>query len=158
MRWFAHFPLPTDNGKCLGQVNREEKCVEYLTYAEVRTRMHHFADGLIRLDLQPKKSCLGIYAANSREYVIAEYGCYRHTLVVVPIYDTLGSNVCSYIANQAEMTTIAVDKLDRIEKIVEKASDYNTLKHIILMKSNLINDEIRDKGNFFIAFTGIIYV
>jgi len=46
--------------------------------------------------------CIGIYLVNSPEYVVAEYGAYCHSLVVVPIYDTLGPNACAYIANQGK--------------------------------------------------------
>ena len=89
---------------------------------------------------------MGIYSINRPEYVISEYGCYNHSIVVIPIYDTLGANVASFIANQAEMTCITCDKTSRIDQIIEQASQFTTLKHIILMDSEQITDQLRNKG------------
>lgn len=110
--------------------------------------MKSFADGLLKLGLKPHSSRLGIYSTNSPEYIIAEYGSYHHSIVVVPIYDTLGTNVASFIANQAALEVVTVDKIERIETIVEQASTFTTLKHLVLMNSSLITEELREKGKF----------
>lgn len=78
--------------------------------------------------------------------MIVEYACYRQSFVVVPVYDTLGANVCSYIANQVEMTTIACDNVTRISNIIEQADKFKTLKNIILMKSEQAHDDLFEKG------------
>lgn len=55
------------------------------------------------MGLQPgEQTYVGIYATNCVEYVIAEYACYNHSIVVVPLYDTLGPNACRYIINQGD--------------------------------------------------------
>ena len=137
-----------DNGSCLGRTNRQTNTVDWITYEEVLARSKHFADGLLQLGLKSKnQSSLGIYSANCPEYVIAEYGSYRHSIIVVPIYDTLGTNVASFISNQAELTCITCDKVDRIDRIIEQANKFTTLKHIVLMNSHLVSDQLRAKGN-----------
>ena len=113
------------------------------------TRTKHFADGVLQLGLTPAKSCLGIYSQNCPEYVIAEYGAYRHSLIVVPIYDTLGTNVASFIANQAELTVITCDKTERIDRIIEQAEQFKTLEHIVLMNSAQITEQLREKGEWW---------
>ena len=73
-------------------------------------RLKNFGNGLYYiLDGASFKSrkqvpCVGIYSANCSDYVVAEYGCFTHSLVLVPIYDTLGPNACSYISNQGKTT------------------------------------------------------
>ena len=141
-----HHFLSGDAGRCLGRSNRATNSVDYLSYGTVLKRQKAFADGLLQLGLQPHHSKVGIYSANSPEYVLAEYGAYRHSLVVVPIYDTLGTNVASFIANQAQLSVVAVDKLERVEKVVEQATAFTSLRHLVLMNSGLINEEIRAKG------------
>ncbi|KAI2798292.1 hypothetical protein BLOT_013411 [Blomia tropicalis] len=132
--------------KCLGRFNPKTQLVDWLTYDQVLTRSKHFSDGLLQLGLKPSnESCMGIYSINRPEYVISEYGCYNHSIVVIPIYDTLGANVASFIANQAEMTCITCDKTLRIDQIIEQASQFTTLKHIILMDSEQITDQLRDQ-------------
>lgn len=138
--------LSGDAGRCLGRSNRATNSVDYIPYGTVLKRQKTFADGLLQLGLKPHSSKVGIYSANSPEYVLAEYGAYRHSLVVVPIYDTLGTNVASFIANQAQLSVVAVDKLERVEKVVEQAAAFTSLRHLVLMNSALINEEIRAKG------------
>lgn len=75
--------------------------MDWLSYAQVLDRIQHFGDGLLQIGLKSeKKSFLGIYATNCVEYVIAEYSCYRHSIAVVPLYDTLGPKACRFVINQ----------------------------------------------------------
>lgn len=97
------------SSNCLGRIELDKRSVSWLSYETVLKRIKNFGNGLYRtLGEESYRSrheppCVGIFATNCAEYVIAEYGCYWHSLVVVPIYDTLGPNVCSYIANQGKL-------------------------------------------------------
>ncbi|KAH9413468.1 hypothetical protein DERP_007945, partial [Dermatophagoides pteronyssinus] len=136
------------NGKCLGQYNTETKTIDWFNYCDVMQRMKLIADGIIKLfNLKPKKSLLGIYSINCMEYTLIEYACYKHSLVIVPIYDTLGTNIASFIANQAELTTIACDTIERLDRILEQAQLFHHLKYLIWLKTNdqQITIEIRNK-------------
>ncbi len=63
--------------------------------------MQHFGDGLVgSLQQRPKASIIGMYSINRMEYSIVEYGCYWHSMIIAPIYNTLGPDVCTFIANQ----------------------------------------------------------
>jgi long-chain acyl-CoA synthetase len=44
---------------------------------------------------------VGIFGANSPEWMLAMQGCNRMSLVCVPIYDTLGENAVEYIINHS---------------------------------------------------------
>ncbi|XP_017478681.1 PREDICTED: long-chain-fatty-acid--CoA ligase 5-like [Rhagoletis zephyria] len=63
---------------------------------------------------------------------MAEYSCYRHSIVVIPIYETLGSNVCVFIAKQAKLTAIFCDTLTRVDGVLKNVKECDTLKHIIV--------------------------
>lgn len=87
------------NGNCVGNINSTRTGIDWLSFDVVLRRSKLFADGLLQLGLEPK-STFGIYSINSSEYTIAEYSCYRHSIIVIPIYETLGSNVCGFISQQ----------------------------------------------------------
>lgn len=121
----------TVDGNCVGSINKARNGVDWLTFEQVLVRNKHFGDGLLQLGLKPKLT-FGIYSMNTPEYTIAEYACYRHSIVVIPIYETLGSNICAFIAKQAELSTIFCDTLDRVVNVLNNASDFQFLKHIIV--------------------------
>lgn len=106
--------------------------INWLTFNEVLTRNKYFADGLLHIGLEPK-STFGIYSINTPEYTIAEYGCYHHSIIVIPIYETLGSNICAFIAKQATLSAIFCDTLNRVESVLHNAKDFEYLKHIIVV-------------------------
>lgn len=121
--------------------------VTWMNYETVLCRVKHFADGLVKLGIKPaSQSCVGIYSANCSQYVIAEYGCYRHTMIVVPVYDTLGANIASFIANQTELSTIICDRASRVETILGQAKEFKTLKNIILMNAEQTTNVLREQG------------
>ena len=37
------------------------------------------------------------------QWVLAEQGCNRFSMVIVPLYDTLGPDACSFIINQGNV-------------------------------------------------------
>ena len=102
------------DGNCLGRIDNAAKLVTWINYQTVMKRITNFGNGLyhildgakIRNQTNGMFPCIGIYSKNCPEYVIAEYGCYWQSLVVVPIYDTLGPHACSFISNQGENFSI----------------------------------------------------
>lgn len=45
---------------------------------------------------------VGIYAQNCPEWILTEQGLYCQSMVIVPLYDTLGPEACNFIINQGE--------------------------------------------------------
>lgn len=43
----------------------------------------------------------GIYAQNCPEWILTEQAAYCYSMVIVPLYDTLGANACAFIVNQS---------------------------------------------------------
>lgn len=62
----------------------------WISYGDLLARTRHFGSGL--LSVEPHVTKVGIFATNCVDYVVAEFGAYRHSLIVVPLYDTLGPN------------------------------------------------------------------
>jgi long-chain acyl-CoA synthetase len=89
------------DGNCLGTINKKSNSVDWITYAQVLERINNFGNGLIHMGLKcGQNTFIGIYATNCVEYVFAEYGAYTQSMVVIPLYDTLGPNACRYIINK----------------------------------------------------------
>lgn len=82
---------------------------------------------------------IGIYATNCVEYVIAEFGSYNQSMTVVPLYDTLGPNACTFVVNQAGIELVVVDTEHRFEALISQASVLTTLKHIIVIQPLILS-------------------
>lgn len=51
-------------------------------------------------------ACVGLYAQNCTEWMLAELACHAYGWVPVPLYDTLGPDAVSYICNHAELAAV----------------------------------------------------
>lgn len=140
------------DGNCLGRIDNVAKLVTWINYQTVMKRITNFGNGLyhildgakIRNQTNGMFPCIGIYSKNCPEYVIAEYGCYWQSLVVVPIYDTLGPHACSFISNQAEIECIVCDKLERVQIILSEAHTIKSLRFLIVFDN--IPSSIKQKA------------
>ena len=90
---------------------------------------------------------LGIYATNCVEYVLAEFGAYSRSITVVPLYDTLGPNACTYIINQAGIECVVVDSQHRLEALISQANNLTRLKHIVVIDK--IMESFKSKATGF---------
>lgn len=81
-----------------------------MRYEEALLRAQNLGSGLVALGLQPGPNTLvGIYSQNSPEWVLAEHALYSFSMVVVPLYDTLGPEACKYIINQGTLANRDAD-------------------------------------------------
>lgn len=72
-----------------------------MRYEEALLRAQNFGSGLVALGLKPTPNTLvGIYSQNCPEWVLSEHALYSYSMVIVPLYDTLGPEACRYIINQ----------------------------------------------------------
>uniref|UniRef100_A0A672QQS2 Long-chain-fatty-acid--CoA ligase n=1 Tax=Sinocyclocheilus grahami TaxID=75366 RepID=A0A672QQS2_SINGR len=69
------------------------------------------------------------------QWIISELACYTYSMVVVPLYDTLGPDAIRYIINTAEISTVICDKAQKAAVLLENVQRGDTpgLKMIILM-------------------------
>lgn len=133
--WILILFFPSqDNGKCLGKLNSKTGTYDWLTFEQTLDRIRHFGSGLVHLGLKAGSSSrIGIYATNCVDYVIAEYGAYNHSMVVVPLYDTLGPNAVTFILNEADIEVVICDTEDRLRALTIESGHFKKLKHVILV-------------------------
>ncbi|XP_069467891.1 long-chain-fatty-acid--CoA ligase 5 [Ambystoma mexicanum] len=134
------------NGPCLG-FRKPNQPYEWLSYKEASDRAELLGSGLIHKGCQPSpEQFVGIFAQNRPEWVIAELACYTYSMVVVPLYDTLGPEAIVFIVNRAELSTVVCDKPDKAAILLDNCEKGLTmgLKTIILMDP--FGSEVKERG------------
>jgi len=86
---------------------------------------------MLALGARPKQ-LIGIYSQNRPEWILYEQGCYSFSLVVVPLYDTLGPDACAFIIRQTDMQVVIVEDDGKAAMLLEKAP--RSLKIIVAIK------------------------
>ncbi|XP_073658590.1 long-chain-fatty-acid--CoA ligase 6 isoform X5 [Tursiops truncatus] len=134
------------NGPCLGFRN-PKKPYQWLSYQEVADRAEFLGSGLLQHNCKPcTDQFIGIFAQNRPEWIIAELACYTYSMVVVPLYDTLGPGAIRYIIDTADISTVIVDKPQKAVVLLEHVERKETpgLKLIILMEP--FEEALKDRG------------
>ncbi|CAF3251373.1 unnamed protein product [Rotaria sp. Silwood2] len=137
------------DGKCLGyRVDRESE-YQWVSYEEADQIGTEIGSGLIQLgENNGQNTFIGIYAVNSVEWMTTALACHFHSMVYVPLYDTLGEPAIIHIINQTLLKTVFVDKPENVLALLKLANQVSTLKRIVLTKK-LPSDkdlEIRNKA------------
>uniref|UniRef100_A0A8C0NGM0 Long-chain-fatty-acid--CoA ligase n=1 Tax=Canis lupus familiaris TaxID=9615 RepID=A0A8C0NGM0_CANLF len=110
-------------------------------YDDVRTIYEGFQRGI---QVSNDGPCLGSRKPDQpyewlsyKQWVIIEQGCFAYSMVVVPLYDTLGTEAITYIINKAELSLIFVDKPDKANLLLDGVENklIPGLKIIVLMDS-----------------------
>ncbi|XP_078252807.1 long-chain-fatty-acid--CoA ligase 1a [Rhinoraja longicauda] len=136
------------NGPCLG-FRKPNQPFQWMSYREVIERAEHIGAGFIRRGYKGANSeYIGIYAQNRPEWVIVEQACYTFSMVVVPLYDTLGVEAISYIINKADIEVVICDTAVRAGMILKGVESGITseIKTIVVMDSfgeDLVRQGIR---------------
>ncbi|NXR96908.1 ACSL6 ligase, partial [Hypocryptadius cinnamomeus] len=95
----------SENGPCLG-FRKPKQPYQWLSYKEVAERAEALGSGLLQQGCKPStKQFIGVFAQNRPEWIISELACYTYSMVVVPLYDTLGPGAIRYIVNTGKIKT-----------------------------------------------------
>lgn len=94
-------------------------------------RAKNFGSGLVAIGIQPHQ-LVGIYSQNRPEWILFEQGAYCYSLVIVPLYDTLGPDACAFIIKHTDMSTVIVEDDKKANLILDKAP--RGLKKLIAIK------------------------
>ncbi|GFV44669.1 long-chain-fatty-acid--CoA ligase 1 [Trichonephila clavipes] len=138
----------SENGNCLGYKSSKTE-YSWVTYGEVIERSKNIASGLVHIGMKPgQDSFLGIYAQNAVEWILTEHACYNQSAVIVPLYDTLGPNACSFIINQAEIKIVVCDKEEKVSSLLDRKEDTPFLTNIVVVNepSDKIKEFALEKG------------
>ncbi|KAK3921551.1 LOW QUALITY PROTEIN: Long-chain-fatty-acid--CoA ligase 5 [Frankliniella fusca] len=121
----------SNNGPCLGW--RETPTKPWLHYNEALLRAKNLGSGLVTLGLAPGvKSFVGIYSVNCPEWVLTEQAVYTYSMVLVPLYDTLGPDATAFIIKEAEISVVVCEDDAKANLLLEKAP--RCLKKIVAIK------------------------
>ncbi|KAL5282251.1 hypothetical protein ACFFRR_005444 [Megaselia abdita] len=121
----------SNNSPCLGWRESLHSQYQWMNYDETLLRAKNFGSGMMSLGIQAK-ALVGIYSCNRPEWILYEQGCYCYSLVVVPLYDTLGPEACAFIMMQTEMSLVVVEDDSKANLLLEKAP--KSLKVLIGIK------------------------
>uniref|UniRef100_A0A3P9IPM6 Long-chain-fatty-acid--CoA ligase n=1 Tax=Oryzias latipes TaxID=8090 RepID=A0A3P9IPM6_ORYLA len=134
------------NGPCLGH-RKPGRPYQWLKYKQVSDRAEHLGSGLLQKGLKPNTNTFfGIFAQNRPEWIIGELACYTYSMVVVPLYDTLGPEALVFIIDRAEISTVLCDDQTKAEILLQnrEKGETSVLKLIIIMDS--FNPELFERG------------
>ncbi|GMS93212.1 hypothetical protein PENTCL1PPCAC_15387, partial [Pristionchus entomophagus] len=132
---------------CLGE-RIDGKTYQFLTYAQVFRHSTDFASALVKkLGMKPGNDTnMGIYAKNSPKWFISSLAAASQSIVVVPLYDTLGADIANFIVNQAEIEVIVVDNVDKARKLISGKADIPTLRHIVVLEEVEVDKALEEDG------------
>ncbi|XP_053086948.1 long-chain-fatty-acid--CoA ligase 1a isoform X3 [Pangasianodon hypophthalmus] len=139
----------SNNGPCLGS-RKPKQPYEWLSYKEVADRAEMIGSALLhRGHSKAGDKYIGIFSQNRPEWTISELACYTYSLVAVPLYDTLGTEAISYIIDQAEISTVICDVVEKVCTVLECVSGReHSVKTIVLMeeKNSELNTRAEKEG------------
>lgn len=134
------------NGPCLGY-RKLGRPYQWLKYKQVSDRAEHLGSGLLHKGLKPNSDTfIGIFAQNRPEWIISELACYTYSMVVVPLYDTLGPEALVFIIDRAEISTVICDNQSKAETLLQTREKGQTpvLKTIVVMDA--FDSEMVERG------------
>jgi long-chain acyl-CoA synthetase len=108
---FLHGLKASNNGDCLGYRPSKDEPYKWLSYREVLDRSQQLASGLMQLGAKfVNDQFIGVISQNRVEWKVTEQACNGYSMVLVPLYDTLGPESITHIMNQCELKIVVVDK------------------------------------------------
>ncbi|XP_069835883.1 long-chain-fatty-acid--CoA ligase 5 [Dendropsophus ebraccatus] len=134
------------NGDCLGY-RKPNQPYQWITYKQVVDRAEHLGSGFIHKGCRASPDqFIGVFSQNRAEVVIAELACFTYSMVVVPLYDTLGAEAIVFIVNRADLSLVVCDKPDKAVILLSNCEKGLTpgLKIIVLMEG--FPDDLRDRA------------
>lgn len=136
----------SNDGPCLGS-RKPDQPYEWVSYKQVADMSECVGSGLIQKGYKASPDqFVGLFSQNRPEWVIIEQGCFAFSMVVVPLYDTLGTEAINYIVNTAELSLIFVDKPGKANVLLESVENKLTtcLRTIVLMDS--YDNDLLERG------------
>ncbi|XP_072395967.1 long-chain-fatty-acid--CoA ligase 5 isoform X3 [Diabrotica undecimpunctata] len=146
----------SNNGPSLGWRESYSKPYQWLSYNEALLRAKNFGSGLVASGLPPgQTTIIGIYSQNCPEWILTEQAVYCYSMVLVPLYDTLGPEACAFIVKQAEITTVVCDDDAKCNLLLERSP--RCLKKLIVMRDvrAATKQRAKNRGVDIIKFTDL---
>ncbi|XP_068914101.1 long-chain-fatty-acid--CoA ligase 5 isoform X3 [Tenebrio molitor] len=122
----------SNNGPCLGWRESYNKPYQWLNYNEALLRAKNFGSGMVAQGLAPGTTFIGIYSQNCPEWILTEQAAYCYSMVLVPLYDTLGPDACAFIIKQAEISVVVCEDDQKCNLLLDRSP--RCLRKLIVYK------------------------
>ncbi|CAJ0599750.1 unnamed protein product [Cylicocyclus nassatus] len=138
---FLYGMKKSNDADCLGKRGPDGKFY-FRKYSAILKDSEYFASALFgELDLRPGDK-IGIYSQNRPEWIITALGCMQQSVILVPLYDTLGADAASFIVSQTEISVVLVDSVARAKNLLSKKDSMPSFRTIIMAEKKEITDEL----------------
>ncbi|XP_011079524.1 long chain acyl-CoA synthetase 1 [Sesamum indicum] len=104
------------------------------SYKEVYEETLHAGSALRAHGSEPGAR-VGIYSSNCPQWIVAMEACNAHSLICVPLYDTLGTGAVDYILDHAEIDVVFVQDKKVKELLNPECTHARRLKLIVCFTS-----------------------
>uniref|UniRef100_A0A3P8UX74 Long-chain-fatty-acid--CoA ligase n=1 Tax=Cynoglossus semilaevis TaxID=244447 RepID=A0A3P8UX74_CYNSE len=125
----------SNDGPCLGS-RKPGQPYDWLSYKEVSDRAENLGSAFLHKGhSQTGDKFIGVFSQNRPEWTISELACYTYSLVVVPLYDTLGQEAIGFIIEKAVISTVICDVPDKAQIILDCVNGKGqSVKTIVIME------------------------
>ncbi|KAM6558827.1 hypothetical protein CsatA_028066 [Cannabis sativa] len=113
------------------------------TYKEVHEEVLQIGSALRASGAEPG-SRIGIYGSNCPEWIVAMEACNAHSLVCVPLYDTLGPGAVNFIIDHAEVDYVFIQDKKVKELLTPDCRSSDRLKTLVCFTS--LTEEEKEKA------------
>ncbi|KAF7666250.1 hypothetical protein LDENG_00112830 [Lucifuga dentata] len=126
----------SNDGPCLGS-RKSNQPYKWISYRQVIDRAEYIGSALLHKGHSyAGDKFIGVFSQNRPEWTISELACYTYSLVLVPLYDTLGTGAISYIIDKASISTVICDVPEKAQLILDCVSGKGqTVKRIVIMEA-----------------------
>ncbi|KAE9554238.1 hypothetical protein FO519_002537 [Halicephalobus sp. NKZ332] len=135
----------SNNGPMLGQRIKQADGTEpyvWMKYNEVIERSVVVSRAMRHVGIPAgQETFIGIYAKNRPEWIIIEHATYNFSNILVPLYETLGPEACSFSLNQTEIGIVFCDTMEKAKGLLKESGNIPLLKHFVVMDG--VTDDAR---------------
>ncbi|XP_076003849.1 long-chain-fatty-acid--CoA ligase 1-like isoform X2 [Genypterus blacodes] len=133
------------DGPCVGW-RKANQPYEWQSYKQVVDRAESLGSALLyKGHSNTGDKFIGVFSQNRPEWTISELACHTYSLVVVPLYDTLGTEAISYVIEKASISTVICDVPEKAQLILQSIdSKTRSVKRIAIMEA--FDDELVTQG------------
>ncbi|EFP01041.1 CRE-ACS-13 protein [Caenorhabditis remanei] len=139
----------SNNGPMLGhRVKQSDGSIPYVweTYNQIIERAENVSVAFRELGIPTgNDENIGIYSKNRPEWIVTEFATYNYSNVIVPIYETLGSEASIFILNQAEIKIVVCDDIAKATGLLKFKEQCPSLKTLVVMES--LTDELKSSAS-----------
>ncbi|XP_076004184.1 long-chain-fatty-acid--CoA ligase 1-like [Genypterus blacodes] len=134
-----------NNGPCVGW-RKANQTYEWQSYKQVIDRAESLGSALLHKGhSNTGDKFIGVFSQNRPEWTISELACHTYSLVVVPLYDTLGTEAIGYVIEKASISTVICDVPEKAQLILQCIDGKTrSVKRIAIMEA--FDDELVTQG------------